>query len=109
MKRIYKICIAVFLPLLLLVICFSFTQKKAYTYEQLYSMPPRQLYDLFIDNGLVINERLKQHFSDDEIADLLKLEFDKLSQGTIARNDIMYFDFADEVHRVFEQLTNQTN
>jgi len=109
LKRIHKICITIFLFLLILGIYFLISYKKVYSYEQLESMPAEQLYDLFIESGLVVNERLKQHLSEEQIADILKTEFMLLSQGSIARGDTMYLDFADEVHKVYMQLTGQEN
>ena len=45
---------------------------SAYTYEELSEMPAKELLDLFIQNGLVINDDLKSSFTEEELQTLFK-------------------------------------
>lgn len=79
--------------------------KKTYTYDELNSLPANELYELFIENGLVINEELQETFTQEELAALLKSEFFLLSRGGTARSHTMYYLLAEETQRVYNELT----
>ena len=67
-------------------------------------MSTTELYNTFIDNGLVVNDELKSNLSEEEIAEMLKEDFEMLSKGITARNHSMYYDFSNEVKRVYDKL-----
>ena len=46
--------------------------SDSYTYEELSEMPANELLDLFIQNGLVINDDLKSSFTEEELQTLFK-------------------------------------
>lgn len=83
----------------------NFENQQTYTYDELSSLSSSQLLDLFIENGLVINERLKQTFTEEELQNLFKLEFSLLSMGITSRSDLMYFDLSDKTKDVFDNIT----
>ncbi len=78
--------------------------EKVYTHEELSLLPSDRLLSLFIENGLVINERLKAAFTDDELRELFKSEFDLLCLGVTARGDLMYFDLAEKTKAVYAEI-----
>ena len=51
------------------------TGEQRYTYEELSEMPAEELLDLFIQNGLVINDDLKVAFADEELQAIFKENF----------------------------------
>lgn len=79
--------------------------EKVYTHEELSALPSDRLLSLFIENGLIINERLKAAFTDDELRELFKSEFDLLCLGVTARGDLMYFDLAEKTKAVYAEIT----
>lgn len=79
--------------------------KKTYTYDELNSLPANELYELFIENGLVINEELQETFTQEELAALLKSEFYLLCRGGTMRSHRMYCLLAEETQRVYNELT----
>ena len=50
--------------------------RSAYTYEELSEMPAEELLDLFIQNGLVINDDLKEAYTEEELQTLFQEHFD---------------------------------
>lgn len=79
--------------------------QPAYTYEQLCAMPADQLLDTFVESGLVINDRLQETFTEEELAEMFKQEFDGLRQGVIIRSDMMYWDLAKQTKEVYDRIT----
>ena len=85
----------------------NYESKEIYTYEELAALPSEQLFDLFIANGLIINDRLKQYFTEEELQELFKSEFEMWCAGISSRSDMMYFDLADKTREIYEKLTGQ--
>lgn len=104
MKKIILIIIACFLILTLSIYLVRQKSNKTYAYEELNSMSTTELYNTFLDNGLVVNDELKSNLSEKEIAEMLKEDFETLSKGITARNHFMYYDFSNEVKRVYVRL-----
>lgn len=77
---------------------------KKYTYEELNALPADELLNLFIENGLVINERLEENFTKEELSKLFKSQFPLLHQGTTSISDIMYNDLAERTKEVFDKI-----
>ncbi|MBQ6734947.1 MAG: hypothetical protein IJR00_08575 [Lachnospiraceae bacterium] len=77
------------------------------TKEELKDLSADELFDLFIDNGLIINERLAECWSEEEIKEMLKSDFDLLVQGITAYGDLMYFEFADSVKETYEKIVTE--
>lgn len=84
----------------------SYKSKKIYTYEDLSLLPSDQLLTLFIENGLEINEELKAAFTEVELQELFKSEFDSLYRGVSTRNDLMYFDLAEKTKAIYQKITS---
>ena len=78
--------------------------QGAYTYEELCDLPAEELLDLFIQNGLVINDGLKQSYTEEELQSLFKEHFSMWHTGVSAFNDTMYIDLAEQTKMVYESI-----
>ena len=105
-KYIIIICLVIIILSAVAVYKFVGNGKTAkYTYEQLNALPAKQLYKVFIDNGLKVDEELKTYMSDEEIANIvLKGQFDLMIRGNTSCSHYMYKRFAEEVERVYKLL-----
>ncbi|MBR5970784.1 MAG: hypothetical protein IK016_10645 [Lachnospiraceae bacterium] len=75
--------------------------------EDLQGLSADELFDLFIRNGLVINERMANTLSEEVIKGTLKSQIDILVEGITPCNDIMYWDFADSVKETYEKIRGE--
>ncbi|MBQ6734945.1 MAG: hypothetical protein IJR00_08565 [Lachnospiraceae bacterium] len=75
--------------------------------EDLQEMSADELFDLFIRNGLVINERMANTLSEEVIKETLKSQIGILVKGITPCNDIMYWDFADSVKETYEKISGE--
>ena len=48
---------------------------------------------------------LSKYFTEDEIQELFKSEFEALSIGVSTRNDAMYFDLAEQTKAIYDKIT----
>ena len=104
-----------FVTLVLALICLvamvgcgqntDFGEKRFYTYEELDAMPADKLLELFIENGLVINDDLKASFTEEELQALLKEGFHYWHTGVCPMSWTPYMDFADQVKTVYDKIT----
>lgn len=78
--------------------------KTAYTYEELSEMPAEELLDLFIQNGLVINDDLKKAYTEEEIQALFKEHFDMWHIGLSALNYTVYIDLAEQTKAIYDKI-----
>ncbi len=87
---------------------FNNTEKdKKYNYEKLSALSSEELYKVFLENGLKVDEELKTYMSDDEIANIvLKGQFDLMIRGNTSCSHHMYKRFAQEVKRVYELIVD---
>ena len=83
--------------------------KSAYTYEELSEMPAEELLNLFIENGLVINDGLKASFTEEEIQILFKEQFDLWHRGISAMSHTMYKDLAEQTKEIYDKITESKN
>ena len=81
------------------------TTNASYTYEELSEMPAEELLDLFIQNGLVINDDLKASFTDEELQTLFKENFHLWHTGVSAHSQTMYCDLAEQTKAIFDKIT----
>ena len=81
-------------------------EKTCYTYEELEAMPADELLDLFIENGLVINEDLKSTCTEEQLQELFKTGFYHWSKGSTPLSHTMYFDLAKKAKVVYDKLTS---
>lgn len=78
-----------------------------YTYEKLKVLSAEELYKVFLEHGLKVDEELKTYMSDEEIASIvLKGQFDLMIRGNTSCSHDMYKRFAQEVKRVYELIVN---
>lgn len=78
--------------------------KDKYTYEELSQMPAKELLDLFIQNGLVVNNDLKALFTEEEIQTLFKENFHLWHTGVSAHSYTMYCDLAEQTKAIFDKI-----
>ena len=78
--------------------------RSAYTYEDLSEMPAEELLDLFIHNGLVINDDLKAAYSEEELQTLFKGHFNMWHTGLSALSHTMYIDLAEQTKAIYDKI-----
>ena len=78
------------------------TSTEGYTYEELSEMPAEELLDLFVQNGLVINDDLKAAFTEEELQTLFKENFHLWHTGVSAHSHTMYIDLAEQTKAIFD-------
>lgn len=82
MKQAKFIHVVILLLSLCLIVvgCNSEVGEKKYTYEELCDMPAMELYDLFLDHGLVVDDALN-HIAKERMAEIFKREFERFESG----------------------------
>lgn len=80
-----------------------------YTYDELSKMPAKELLELFIQNGLVINDDLKATYTEEELQTLFKENFDLWHTGVSAHSHTMYIDLAEQTKEVYEKIVEPQN
>lgn len=75
-----------------------------YNYEELSEMPAKELLDLFIQSGLVINDDLKASFTEEELQTLFKENFHLWHTGVSAHSHTMYCDLAEQTKEIFDKI-----
>lgn len=78
--------------------------KEQYTYEELSEMPAEELLNLFIQNGLVINDDLKASYTEEELQTLFKEHFDMWHIGLSALSHTMYLDLAEQTKAIYDAI-----
>ena len=76
----------------------------AYTYEELSEMPANELLDLFIQNGLVINDDLKASFTEEELSTLFKENFHLWHTGESAHSYTAFIDLAEQTKVIYDKI-----
>ena len=84
------------------------TEHKSYTLEDLQELSADELLDLFIDNGLSIDERLTEYLSEEQIKEMLETELVTLVRGISSRGSLMYWDFAKSVKETYEKMSGES-
>ena len=108
-----SVCMIVIFAMLILIAGCSASEEanqsssdpKRYTHEELIALPGAQLLNVFIENGLEINERLQSTFTEDGLQELFKTEFESWCIGISSRSDTMYFDLAEQTKAIYEKIT----
>ena len=77
---------------------------EGYTYEELSEMPAKELLDLFIQSGLVINDDLKASFTEEELQTLFNENFHLWHTGVSAHSHTMYIDLAEQTKAIFDKI-----
>ena len=75
------------------------------TYEELSEMPAEELLDLFIKNGLVISDELKQSYTEEVLQSLFKEHFVLWHTGVSSMDHTMYIDLAEQTKTIFDKIT----
>ena len=82
-------------------------EKETYTYEELYEMSSKELLDLFIKNGLVINDDLKTEYEEEELQTLFKEHFNMWCSGVSLFNHTIYIDLAEKTKVIYDKLVEE--
>ena len=75
-----------------------------YTYEELSEMPANELLDLFIQNGLVVNDDLKASYTEEELSTLFKENFHLWHTGVSAYSYTAYIDLAEQTKVIYDKI-----
>ncbi len=78
--------------------------RNIYTYEELSEMPAEELFDVFIQNGLVISAEMRESFTDEELQNLFKENFQLWHTGVSAHSHTMYIDLAEQTKIVYDKI-----
>ena len=78
--------------------------EQKYTYEELSEMPAEELLDLFIQNGLVISDELKQSYTEEELQSLFKEHFALWHTGVVSMDYTVYMDLAEQTKAIFDKI-----
>ena len=78
--------------------------RSTYTYEKLSEMPAGELLDLFIQNGLVINDDLKKAYTEEKLQNLFKRHFDLWHTGQSPLSYTAYIDLAEQTKAVYDKI-----
>ena len=78
--------------------------EQKYTYEELSEMPAEELLDLFIQNGLVISDELKQSYTEEELQSLFKEHFALWHSGVSSMDYTVYMDLAEQTKAIFDKI-----
>ena len=63
-----------------------------------------ELLDLFIQNGLVINDDLKEAYTEEELQTLFQEHFDMWRTGLSALSHTMYIDLAEQAKAIYDKI-----
>ena len=66
-------------------------------------MPAEELLDLFIQNGLLINDDLKRAYTE-ELQTLFKEHFDMWHIGLLELSHTMYIDLAEQTKAIYDKI-----
>jgi len=78
--------------------------RDIYTYEELSEMPAEELFDVFIQNGLVISDEMEASFTEEELQNLFKENFHLWHTGVSAHSHMMYIDLAEQTKIVYDKI-----
>lgn len=90
-----------------IIITFSACNSKkndTYTKDELKKMSVSDLYEIFISNGLQVDEDLKKVLTDKELAEYIKNDFDLLIEGTTSRGHMGYGKLADDIKEIYSSI-----
>ena len=78
--------------------------RDVHTYEELCELPANELLDLFIQNGLIISDELKQSYTEEELQSLFKEHFALWHTGVSSMSYTEYIDLAEQTKIIYESI-----
>lgn len=84
------------------------TEPKVYTYEELVEMPEDQLLDLFVANGLEIDESLISALGMEEIQEIFKKQFEHWRRGISTLSYKAYLDLAQQTEEIYARICSDS-
>ena len=85
---------------------FYVAANPVYPYAELEAMPADELTDLFVANGLEIDEEFREIMTKEECQELFKRNLMPFSQGITTYGHVIYSTLADSAKEVYEKLTS---
>ncbi len=79
-------------------------EGKKYTYEELNELPAMELYDLFLENGLEVDEDLQKSITKDQLAEVFKTEFDMFVEGHSSLSHMGYMKMAKDTKEIYQKI-----
>ena len=98
MKRLY-IC------LIIICLLLSACGKKTYTDEEFEKMTATELYQLFLDHGLVVPEELSRDLSQEDIALFFKQNFETMRDGGLPFGYYFWHVMGQSAKEIYQELT----
>lgn len=100
-----KIIISMLLLLCILMIaCNGNNEEKKYTDEEFSEMTAIELYDVFLENGLELDEDLQKTLTKDQLAEIFKSQFDLLVMGVSSLSHTGYMKMAEDTKVIYENI-----
>lgn len=90
------------ISIILILYCVKLTNKKYYTDSQLKEMSAMELYNVFVDNGLDVDE-IQEYRSKEEVAELLKSNLEPFSEGVDTMSSVSP-QFVEDVKSVYDSI-----
>lgn len=82
-----------------------YKEEVKYPIETLNSLPAEELYNVFVQNGLDVSEVMDIfNNEEDKFIEYFKNEFELLSTGITSRSDIRYFELAEQVKEIYDNI-----
>lgn len=107
MQRFIFIASVLLALCLFMVACNDKKEEKKYTDEEFSEMSAMELYDVFLENGLEVDEDLQKTLTKDQLAEMFKSEFDLLVKGVSSRGHIGYMKMAEDTKAIYEKIKRE--
>lgn len=78
------------------------TPKSTYTKEELQNLPAGELFQTFLDHGLQVDKELFDIYSEKQLTQMFKNDFDMLIDGHTRYNN--FYHLSKDVKRVYHQM-----
>ena len=105
--RIITLIVIAIITAVLIFVFFKHRQIDKYRYDDLKAMNSEKLLKVFVDNGLNIEPELKKKYSEEELANMIKDNFDLLTSGVTNIDGKEYKEFAKNVKTVYDKITDE--
>lgn len=82
---------------------FKHEETKKYTKQELIDMPAIELFDLFLNHGLVIESDISQ-IDETEMAELFKNNFQLFKDGISTLSSTGYYRIAQDTKKIYQEI-----
>lgn len=105
-KRILLLLALVAVIVASLSACNS-SKSVTYTDAELVKMSASDLYDTLRQNGLQVDDDLKEVLTDKQLAEYIKSDFHLLVDGVTSRSSFGYQKLAEDIKRIHANITQK--